>query len=642
MKGIFKRIASGIAALAMIFSITASAFVGAERVSVYAETAASFDDTNVTSDLKDSTIAGKKFDLSDFSTLTTENMSVYAFTEFGYAVNGDQSGYGLYVYVLNPMKKSIITTSPRNRINISFGNTDDYSTYPLTFLNYSLDKGFERLFYKFKVELTESQKNDVLKCAVVDQTRVYKVQGVDICVEKEGVSDYQIGGIYTFTGYAKGYGSTSEATLSCKVIPLETIAIEVNHTTYRTAEEYKDYTKQALSSFYFSIPEKYFEAYPNGVESIKASWYEYKTTPIFVTSDENAQEAFEPYLGIEIGEKESALNWRVMWEEKYKYVPSGDPNVFGVKLYEYGRTYNRLENDYFITAKSEKYDWAKADCVKSMNWFFYTGKVSSVADYKISGARLEAYAKAQSAKYADREQVVDGYAAYLFEDSIDENRVELLRDPSAKRGYMEQEIFADAGGNLLVEEKLSKWEKFIGKKAGTETGFTYQPIVELSKDSQYMAKEAFANEYLTDEDDHEAINAFIKSTYEKTGDAAARPYLLRFAVTDYYVSKARFDSLNNDSMSEIDGYVAQETVFLNAQVIHIAFKGAEGRVVIPVACDPIDVIPGLDPPNGMTVTNNSGGCEQTVRNVLSILIIALAVYLIVKFILALIKRLAGD
>lgn len=641
--GLFKRIVSGVAALAMVFTVAASAFIGAARnpISAYAETTSAFDKTNVTDDLKNSTIAGKKFNLSDFATLTGEGMSVYAFTEFGYELDGEQSGYGLYVYVLNPLKKSIITTSPRNRINLSFGNTDDYSTYPLEFLNYSLEKGFERLFYKFKVDLTDAQKISALKAAVVDNARVYKVGGVELCVEKEGVSDYPIGGIYTFTGYAKGYGSSSESTLGCKVVPLETFAIEVDHTTYRMDKEYKDYTKQALSSFYFSIPEKYFETYPNGIDSIKASWYEYKTTPIFVTSDSNAEAAFEPYIGIEIGEKESALDWRVMWEETVEHkadIGATGSYVYTWDEYIFGKTYNLKQTT--TTIDGDDYHWSSDGYVSAMNWFFNVGKVDKVSDYKITGKQLEEFMVDQAEKFPEREKVVDLYPAYLFEAEIDKARQQFVATPGEKRGYVEREIFAGAKGNLYTTKDENAWQNWLGIKNRPEISMTYDPIVELSKNSQYMGKDAFSSSYLTDDDDFDKINSFIKSTYEKTGDEAARPILLRFAVTDYYSSAARFDSMSNDSISEVDGYVAQETMFLNAQVIHIAFKGAEGRVVIPVVCDPIDVIPGLDPPKNITI--NKGGCSQTLKNVFSIVIIALAIYLIVKFILALIKRLSGE
>ena len=100
--------------------------------------------------------------------------------------------------------------------------------------------------------------------------------------------------------------------------------------------------------------------------------------------------------------------------------------------------------------------------------------------------------------------------------------------------------------------------------------------------------------------------------------------LLRFALTDYYASTARFDLAEEDGvrMSEQDGYVAQETVFLDFDVLSMGFESEDGynEVVIGVVANPIDIINGLTPPEDL-VENQEWW--QKIMMVLTIIVIIL-------------------
>lgn len=75
-----------------------------------------------------------------------------------------------------------------------------------------------------------------------------------------------------------------------------------------------------------------------------------------------------------------------------------------------------------------------------------------------------------------------------------------------------------------------------------------------------------------------------------------KPVLFRFAATDYYSEAARFDNTETLGVSEEDGYAAQETVFLNFNIIQLGFQRDNKLTVIPVVASPIDIFTPLDPP----------------------------------------------
>ena len=67
-----------------------------------------------------------------------------------------------------------------------------------------------------------------------------------------------------------------------------------------------------------------------------------------------------------------------------------------------------------------------------------------------------------------------------------------------------------------------------------------------------------------------------------------------------------FDYTKNNEFTDADGYVAQETVFTDFDVISLTFRSADGQTdtVIGVCADPIDIFNGIDPPPGLGDDNN--------------------------------------
>lgn len=177
-----------------------------------------YEQTNVMSNLKGSTIGGKAFDVKDYPHNANAKPQIISFVEFCYSYYAEkQDDYGLYIYVYNPQDVVIDINTQRNKIQLTYGNKPSYKKYRLTFLNYSNEAGIEGRFYKFKIELSEAERNDILNTVSPDE-RVYKVSGIELSI-KNKVTEHTTAQTYTYKGFAVGYGSelAETDTLSCKV-----------------------------------------------------------------------------------------------------------------------------------------------------------------------------------------------------------------------------------------------------------------------------------------------------------------------------------------------------------------------------------------------------------------------------------------
>lgn len=126
-----------------------------------------------------------------------------------------------------------------------------------------------------------------------------------------------------------------------------------------------------------------------------------------------------------------------------------------------------------------------------------------------------------------------------------------------------------------------------------------------------------------------------------------KPVLFRFAVTDYYASTAYFDSHSNIFFTNADGYVAQETLFFNFDIISLTFRDEAGKdTVLGVVTDPLDIIPDIEPAPDTPVSSPllngvisffGGGAEDDMRGlrillgVLVVSVVAVGVLLVIDF-----------
>lgn len=138
-----------------------------------------------------------------------------------------------------------------------------------------------------------------------------------------------------------------------------------------------------------------------------------------------------------------------------------------------------------------------------------------------------------------------------------------------------------------------------------------------SVESGKLMSTSLASDLLINENDVDSFKSFCNSSY--ANDEV--PYLFRFAVSDYYsrpVSRIIGGTLSPDSTSN-DSYIAQETVFLDFNIITMTFKGEEDYYTLAVMHTPVDVISGVEAPDpeytpGEHLVNNFLGAIEKFWN----------------------------
>ncbi|MBR2448945.1 MAG: hypothetical protein IKB30_02360 [Clostridia bacterium] len=572
--------------LAMLFFVSALSvcdFTAHADANVYP-----FDNTDVMTDLESS----DEFVLSDYY---WDKYGIYRspelvnFVEWCYSPF-QPDDFALYIYFYNPQGVDIDEDNPSNRIQIASAYNaypitresvpSDYSTYPLVFCSMSTRENYEGMFYKFRVVDQKGADGLYIQDRVYSGERRYDVSGVVLADETGDVKEFGVGGTYYFSGYAAGYGPNefSESTLTNTGFqPLETISLEVHPTNYRTgSSNVGAYHQHDINSVYFSVPERYFTEYGD-LQKIKAEWYEYKTKEILIIKNTSMYNAVKPYIGKNIGDYASGLNW----EFYNKRTDQSDLNPSG--YYDYETTYNVKKNTSVVGTSKD----VEKNQINTLYW------VLSSSNGKISSSKIVNYIYnyGTGSLLAGERTISED----LFLDSVDEGRT---------KGYNSKEIDANAEFDLLSYDSTHDWvQKFrdYGFFA-PETGGTLEgvfPVVTLSTDIEYeeMSDSNISNTLLINLDDAAAFKSFYSNA--KANDE--RTVLFRFANTDYYYEGLYENDRNAVAYVSQKGdksALAQMSVFFDFKIIHLTFQKDGTFKVIPVTQNPIDVINDITPTPG--------------------------------------------
>lgn len=579
MKKIFKRILSAVIsfALAMIGTVAGS-FPAA--LPVKAESVLTYEQTNVLDDLTNATIDGEKFSLENYPFDTRKQTKVLSFVEYCYSFYEDkQDKFGLYVYVYNPKGLAFETSSPLNRIQLTCGTSasESYKKYPLLFLNYSLKENYEGLFYKFKVWLTDSQKQDILQ-EVDKDNRVYRISGIELLTKGNlNATDYAVATTYSYSGYASGYGNTvtGENTLKYSSDQTEVLSLDVHATQYRPegTNGKNDYTQDSLHSVYFAVPNDVLNRYGE-MTALHATWLNAVLKPALVTGNQNAYNAIKPYLGKNIGKETDAFDYGYLGA--YKVTTSGTTGILQTYSHS-GFSYNR---DYDSTY--EEYGYA----IETLYMLFHSGSATDSADnYTVSSEKIIEQMKASKSKYGG--VIVNGkYSSEIFE--------------SYDSTFTEVNIRADENFSLTSETISTNWWDLLFHAGGTTVSATFDGIQAIypvkASDVSGTAKEVSDRLYIS-ESDYEEFYDF----YEANKNTST-VYLFRYQVSDYIAQEATLFSRGSflwlETWEEVDtnAYFFQETVNLDFDVIDVTFMNGTTETVIPVVANPIDVVPDATPP----------------------------------------------
>lgn len=624
MKSIPYRLSLLLVALILTFTVFGGSISYASAFSL----SEALDNSNVLDDLQSSTVDGKLFSILAYPYNEFGSIKIINFVEYCYSyLASGRSNYGLYVYVYNPQNLNIVSESGQNKIQLGVPNNENeenitYHKYTLKFCNKS-QGNYKNLFYKFKVV---DQKIDGKKIVdmVSSNERRYYVSGIELLTNgNQNATEYGVGGKFKFTGYAEGLGpdAKSKSTLNGTVEELETLQLQVHHVNFRTnvSSLGKSHYNE-VNSVYFALPQRVFDEYGT-LQKIHAEWWEYKTKMAAITSNKEYYNQLLQYVGTYVGEHDGNVP---VWLYS-DYTGSAGTTIGAPSDHHYGWSYNKwlgtqtnnlgvVQAWYSSSKVSEILPYAfyaPATDLDNVFSFLYSKPTAGSVEGNVVQDWIYSYTNDLGNGYIDcngRKISKD-----LFEDTVDEGRT---------MGYNNVNVDLQDTFNLKsYDSNHSWWDKLMDygfswpKTNGDYTEIA--PIYVLEEDDLNGNSETVAERLLVDKDKVDELKTFY-STETKKGNKVV---LFRFAQTDYYSAPAMRSGYSG-SLDNTDTYVAQQTVFLDFDIIDLTFHKAGVYKVIPIVSSPTDIINGFDPPAREL---NWG------RLLLAILLLVLLVVLLIPF-----------
>ena len=580
-----------------------------------AEREIAYDKTNVLDDLTSSSANGEPFDIKDYPFNENKDAQVISFVEYCYSFKANlRDNYGLYIYVYNPKGLNISTNSKSNKIQMAVsydaeGNPNDYQKFSLEFCSKVESGDYKNLFYKFKV--VDRQVNGTTFAERVNSNaRRYDVSGIELLTYGANTAtEYHVGGTYTFTGYAEGYGSDANAknTLNCSIEKLETVELTVKHTFYRSNTSSLGAGHQnQLDTVYFSVPKRLIDEYGR-LQRIKAEWYEYKTKEILVTSHDDFYSKASPYIGVNLG----------------------PTNEFGMQEYNEDIYYSLGLNagDAGGGMNMAKWGWnlgtgfLHVPC-QALYYMFLVDNISEYDPYAsvvdIGGVQsndLYEYIKNYNKTYENGTlPIKDGnISADLFLDDIDDSRKLDNENGKIQKGYSYYDFDADVDLQTLKswsDTSPSFWDNWVNFGLGAaftggpnEESKTVAPIQILKASDIQGTNAEIASKLLINSADVDALKAEYNDAVTVNGidDEEKVVVLFRFATSDYYSQGVDIMELGegflwSDEYTSGQAYIAQESVFFDFDIIQLTFNQDGVYTVIPVVASPIDIVNDITPP----------------------------------------------
>lgn len=610
---------------AVVIAVSALVFPTSIPLASAAETVvAAYEEQNIMQDLEGSTVGGKPFDVKDYPRNTFGHPQIIHFVEFCYSYDAEkQSDFGLYVYVYNPQQVAIDTDTERNKIEISYGNKagKEYSKYVLEFLNYSTETGLEGRFYKFKLRLSDAAKQSILNNVNEDE-RVYEVVGIELSIYGK-VEDYTCAQKYTYTGFAKGYGSelAEGDTVFAWVDGLEEfVELDVEHTFYRTKTSDKGlYFQNQVNTVYFAVPERFFEEYGE-LQRIKAEWREFQTNEIVVTSNLDYYLKMLPYIGVPVGNP-TYDNYR----EDVGFTLTYDYKFFPTH-YFYGG-WNFFLHDLTDDSSHGQWDGVifNADGRYRFDTLFYLFLTDDIKEYDpdaditsqggVPSHILEDYIYNYDKTFNRGTVEFNGHkvSADLFQEDIQEDRKRNDTYGVIQSGFDGMSCYDfDAGVDLdaLISYKDSGknwWDQVVEEGSWgaifhpveDEESRVVEPIKVLDSEDLEGSDTEIAYNLMIQKSDVKALKDAYNDAVTISGDndEPKRLVMFRFAVSDYFSSPMK--TVHGTAFEVHDGefYAARQTVFLDFDVIQLSFTKDNSLTAIPVVSSPIDIVNDVTTPS---------------------------------------------
>lgn len=614
MKRQVNKIKYAFTVLLAVFTVFTSTLLNVGKSTAHASTISmreAYEMSNVMDDLKGSTVDGKPFDLKDYGFSALKYTTVFSFVEYCYSYDPARQGdFGLYVYVYNPQGINFKFNSGQNKIQLGIGeNRETYEKYDIKFLNCSIDTNYFGLFIKYKVELTEIQRQEILS-TLNSTERVYDVSGIELLtVGDESAHEYPATGVvdersqgsktYRYTGYSKGWGAdvtTDSLEVSCT--EGDVLRLEVHHTSYRqkgVTNGKDDYTQDSLNSVYFAVPKMIADKY-GYLSEVHAEWRNAVTSWALVTGNYEIYSKFYNYIGKDIGHNNREIGYSVFGDPVEANYTIDVPTTISKSEVAYNARH-RLTPDGTITLGKTM---ACNNYLTQLNWLFNASSQTeqdiadrtAISSQKLYDWYVKDFAKAVGKDYTGETlEIKDGVKIYktLF-DSVDAE----IKDYRIK---------ADEKHTLLAQKWTQSWweEHVTGghhKDGNISVGAEVEAIHEVTDDDILNDKKLTCEKlYISVSDYDEFIN------YYNSNKAENYVYLIRLGVTDYTsIEASQYEYTTNlfkteyEKKLDTNAYFFKETALLDFDVIDVTFDNGKIKTVIPCVSDPTDIFPDATPP----------------------------------------------
>ncbi len=333
-----------------------------------------FEERNVMDDLKGSMIDGKAFNLKDYGLNSRGALRVFSFVEFGYSYDFTrQNDYGLYVYVYNPQAEKFVYNSVQNKIEFGVGSSADsistYNKYSLMFLNMCMDTDYVGVFLKFKVIMSNVQKQAILDI-LNSSERIYRVNAQEYSATGVKADGSEGSILYKYSGYSKGYGvDVGAETLNVTQEEGDVLRLQVYHTSWREkgVTNGKDmFTQDSINSVYFAVPKEISQKY-GYLSEVHAEWLNAVTAWGLVTGNRDVYEHLYNYVGKDIGKKNADVGkifYGAYSSKMGEDMGHGINSGWGSQIVY--NPFSNLENYY--------------ETITQLNWLFSAGNGIDVAD----------------------------------------------------------------------------------------------------------------------------------------------------------------------------------------------------------------------------------------------------------------------
>ncbi len=501
----------------------------------------------------------EKVDLEAYK--SADKTSLITLSENGFGTDN----YELYIYVYYAERRVISQSETSNVINIAIKFDDKHNA--IEYANVKLkqiDKTEANSIYKFKILDNEN----VLKRSTAQQyglfgERKYDVASIQLLqAGARTATDYTVGTSYIYSGL--------ESSKTHKLNTLETIQLEVHPAWYRTQTSDKGkYYQNQLNSVYFAVPEKYFKDGYN-LTAVKAEWYEYKTEPIVIINDNEVFNCLTPYVGKNIGNYDKNLKYYLTYGLE-TFVDDAGGDVWYEWAYNVNTEFHYFTNPNPPTVENQ---------TTRLTYLFNTNG-EKASNYILPSEELTDYIYNYDKSFdKGRLDIKDKQiSADLFQDSVDSGRT---------RGYNCLEISVDDTFDLLSYNDTHSWWDKVNDYGFWNTIFGKVPAGEASKRDVTPIYAVKPEDLIGDVKEKVLISNELIEDFKKFYNAQEnkRTFMFRFGNTDY---KRAF-------LDYKDGYVAEETVFLDFDIIHLKFSNGNNTIVYPVVSNPVDIVPSITPP----------------------------------------------